>query len=223
MAKQTAKELISKKASIEQELLETLKTLDQLGVGLDKPLVDSEGFPLPNLDLYTIRQLRNRAATLQNDHKSILREVETALHQIHMEAKATGQVNSQLSALETDGTLSPSFFFTLFFSSLLAPSSLDYQTADAFAKVGQVSPSSPADQAGVCSGDLIVVFGSLSRENFTNLYQIADLIESNINIPILLKLLRPSPSSVEFHLKRLVLTPRPWSGSGLLGCHVLPS
>eukprot|EP00126_Sphaerothecum_destruens_P007252 Sdes_comp19764_c0_seq2m11811 len=201
MAKQTAKELISKKASIEQELLETLKTLDQLGVGLDKPLVDSEGFPLPNLDLYTIRQLRNRAATLQNDHKSILREVETALHQIHMEAKATGQVNSQLSALETD----------------------DYQTADAFAKVGQVSPSSPADQAGVCSGDLIVVFGSLSRENFTNLYQIADLIESNINIPILLKLLRPSPSSVEFHLKRLVLTPRPWSGSGLLGCHVLPS
>jgi hypothetical protein len=33
--------------------------LDSLGVGMDKPLVDNEGFPRADVDLYTVRESKS--------------------------------------------------------------------------------------------------------------------------------------------------------------------
>ena len=64
------------------------------GMGMKEPLVDSSGFPRSDVDVHTIRTLRNQIVRLQNDHRQIMNDIEQALHQIHQEAKATGNVRS---------------------------------------------------------------------------------------------------------------------------------
>ena len=63
--------------------------LSSIGVGMDKPLVDSEGFPRSDIDVYQVREARNKVACLRNDAADILSQIERSLHDIH--AKARGE------------------------------------------------------------------------------------------------------------------------------------
>lgn len=52
------KDLVKERSNMDQQIKSKMETLNSLGVGMEKGLVDNDGFPLPDLDLYTIRQLR---------------------------------------------------------------------------------------------------------------------------------------------------------------------
>lgn len=41
----------------------------QQGVGMDDPLVDNEGFPRNDIDIYTVRTARNRIICKLNGHQ----------------------------------------------------------------------------------------------------------------------------------------------------------
>lgn len=109
-----------------------------------------------------------------------------------------------------------------------------------------MSDESPASTAGLQVGDLIVEFGTLKSDNFTNLTMLATVAESSKNENMRVKVIRNG------ELKTLLLKPRAWSGRrntlfclkccldhkslcfvklfftfssigrGLLGCHVRP-
>lgn len=53
-------ELLKEKARIEQDIKDAEGLLDNLGVGRHGRLVDAEGFPLKDLDLYLVRSKRNQ-------------------------------------------------------------------------------------------------------------------------------------------------------------------
>ncbi|XP_016118552.1 26S proteasome non-ATPase regulatory subunit 9-like, partial [Sinocyclocheilus grahami] len=131
---------------------------------------------------------------LQNDHKAIMVDIEEALHNLH----ATARVKHEKDETEMDVT-EPTV-------SLPAP----------FALVDAVTQGSPAFQAGLRVGDEIIEFGSINTQNFRNLRDVASVVQHSEGKSIRVGVIR---SGQEEHLH---LTPKQWSGRGLLGCNLLP-
>lgn len=90
-----------------------------------------------------------------------------------------------------------------------------------FCRVNSVALESPAHRAGLKEEDLILRFGPLDATS--HLKAIAELVPqkaaSQEAIPLLI--LRRTGEN-QWERLTLQLNPRPWSGRGLLGCHILP-
>ena len=48
-------------------------------MGIDTPLVDSEGFPRADIDVFQARTLRKRFIEIQNDYKALQKKIERGL------------------------------------------------------------------------------------------------------------------------------------------------
>lgn len=103
---------------------------------MDGPLVDAEGFPRSDIDLYAVRTARNRvickqllfllsffflihahhgsrpACTilgLRNDHKIVMEAVEKKIHDIHAEAREAGKVTNEQTARQSGAPVPKAF------------------------------------------------------------------------------------------------------------------
>ena len=85
-----------------------------------------------------------------------------------------------------------------------------------FAKIDLVSEGSPAHDAGMKVGDLILEFGTQNATNFKSLNDIAQLVKNSENRNVRVKILRHGK------IATLTLVPKRWSGQGLLGCKIIP-
>uniref|UniRef100_A0A674CSY5 26S proteasome non-ATPase regulatory subunit 9 n=1 Tax=Salmo trutta TaxID=8032 RepID=A0A674CSY5_SALTR len=77
-------------------------------VGMEGPLVDAEGFPRADVNVYQIRTAKHSISCLQNYHKAIMVEIEMALHRLHAREKAKrdqDQAESQAESMEQEVTL----------------------------------------------------------------------------------------------------------------------
>ncbi|KAF9013267.1 hypothetical protein BDQ17DRAFT_1270817 [Cyathus striatus] len=185
-----ARALMARKDAIEAEISTQASVLKANDCNMQTPLVDAEGFPRADVDIYAVRGARVRIIQLRNDLKSVMDDIAKALEQIHAPSLAT---QTQASS-EAEVTLK------------------------VFAKVNDVSPGSPASEAGLQRGDLIVKFGSLVQESFSGstLQPLAELVAENENKHIIIRALRDDQTV--YH----TLTPRKgWGGRGLLGCHII--
>ncbi|KYM99170.1 PREDICTED: 26S proteasome non-ATPase regulatory subunit 9 [Cyphomyrmex costatus] len=193
-AKDTVLQLMKEKDKIESDLRALKEILDSNHIGMDESLVDSEGYPRQNIDVYQVRHTRHKIICLTNDHKDLMRKIEDGLHRIHALAGAseTEQSLSDMSDIQETEALEP------------------------FLRVNLVSPGSPAETAGIQVEDLILEFGSVHCRNFKSLTDIGKLVENSRYKTIHVKIKRGSNTIV------LSLTPRPWVGKGLLGCNVIP-
>uniref|UniRef100_G3NZE4 26S proteasome non-ATPase regulatory subunit 9 n=1 Tax=Gasterosteus aculeatus aculeatus TaxID=481459 RepID=G3NZE4_GASAC len=95
------KNLVKKKDEIEEQIKAYYDVLADQGVGVEGPLVDAEGFPRADVNVYHVRTARHSIACLQNDHKAIMEEIEEALHKLH--------AGAQDEAMEQQVTLPPPF------------------------------------------------------------------------------------------------------------------
>ncbi|XP_055995369.1 26S proteasome non-ATPase regulatory subunit 9-like [Ostrea edulis] len=191
------KKLMKKRDEIESEIRALHEVLDsQKGIGMNEPLVDLEGYPRADIDVYTVRHARHTLICLQNDHKALMKEIEEELYKIHAEARQKKGAGSSEETTtpeeETRARLSP------------------------FLILDKVDEDSPAHTCGVCVNDKVLKFGSVSSHNFQNLQNIATVVQHSKDKPLSLRILR---GDKEFNLS---LTPRTWSGRGLLGCSLLP-
>ncbi|KAK3597056.1 hypothetical protein CHS0354_022059 [Potamilus streckersoni] len=81
-------QLMKRRDEIEAEIKELGDVLEsQGGVGMKGPLVDAEGYPRADIDVYSVRHARHRIICLQNDHKALMKEIEEELYKIHAEAR----------------------------------------------------------------------------------------------------------------------------------------
>jgi 26S proteasome non-ATPase regulatory subunit 9 len=124
------KTLTTKKASLEKEISDLEQVLVANNTNMTDSLIDQEGFPRSDIDVYTVRNTRSKIIHLSNDHANILKEIEICLIEIHAHAKEAG----------------PGSFPTL--------------ETKPFALVDGVAPDSPASIAGLQRGDLVVKFGN---------------------------------------------------------------
>ncbi|XP_060641993.1 26S proteasome non-ATPase regulatory subunit 9 [Anolis sagrei] len=190
-------ELMRKKDEIEAQIKAYYEVLDdQKGVGMHEPLVDVEGYPRSDIDLYQVRTARHNIICLQNDHKALMQQVEEALHQLHARDKEKHARDEAEARAEARGQGLPS--------------------PQPFAKVNAITPGSPASLSGLQVGDEIVEFGSVNAHNFQSLQNIATVVQHSEGKALSVTVIR---GGERMHLG---LTPKRWSGRGLLGCNIIP-
>ncbi|XP_069475693.1 26S proteasome non-ATPase regulatory subunit 9 isoform X2 [Ambystoma mexicanum] len=188
--------LVKRKDEMEAQIKAYYGVLEDKSVGLTGPLVDDEGYPRADIDVYQVRTARHNIACLQNDHKEIMKEIEEALHRLHArekEKRMKDEAEAEADAQSKSETL-----------------------PHPFAKVDAVTPGSPANTSGLQVGDEIVQFGSVNEHNFQTLQNIATVVQHCEGKPLSLTVLR------EGKKVHLGLTPQRWSGKGLLGCNIVP-
>uniref|UniRef100_A0A8D8WBL3 26S proteasome non-ATPase regulatory subunit 9 n=1 Tax=Cacopsylla melanoneura TaxID=428564 RepID=A0A8D8WBL3_9HEMI len=192
-------QLMSKRTDLEGELQVYQGILSSNNVGLQESLVDGEGYPRQDLDVFQVRHARNRIICIQNDLRGIMKEIEENIHLVHSIDGASSQVthNSRSIANGFTGTPTPALF-------------------NPIARIGDVVPNSPAFKAGLEKDDVILEFGPVNSSNFKSLQDFAGIVRSNVNQDIVLIVLRTGGTR-----QRLVLRPQPFNGQGLVGCYFL--
>lgn len=129
------KDCDERRKAIEKEMEDmgsSLSSTAYLGVGLHKPLIDNDGFPLPGVDLHEVRGKRNRFAVLTNDLRVQEDQLAELLHTLHENARLAGSIQRG-----------------------------DRKSLLPFGKVTEVLAASPAEEAGLLVGDRIVRLGHL--------------------------------------------------------------
>ncbi|XP_038065480.1 26S proteasome non-ATPase regulatory subunit 9-like [Patiria miniata] len=194
--RQKVQDLMNEKDAIEQEIKEFHEVLESQGnVGMHGPLIDKEGYPRSDIDLYSVRTARHRIICLQNDHKALMANIENSLHDLHAFER---QEREHGASLPTNGAVSA--------AAALVP----------FARIDLVSEGSPAAKAGLLEGDEIIEFGYVDTSNFQTMQDIAAVVQESQGKSLRILTLREG-KGVPVSLK-----PQTWSGRGLLGCNMIP-
>ena len=196
-------ELIAQRDALEIEAEAIGNELTSVGVngeppiGLKTPLVDAEGFPRGDIDVYNARQKRHRLSVINTDHKLLMQRIERELHLIHSSLPS--------SAASTTPAEAPQ-------SSLLQ----DYKMLKPIAKIDMILKGSPAEAAGLLNDDLLLRFGSVDCNISNPLNAIPAIVKNYINGKVELLVRREGREIA------LQLEPKTWEGRGLLGCHLSP-
>lgn len=136
-ARQRAMELISRKDAAETELSAQFSILSTNQSTMNTPLVDAEGFPRSDIDVWAVRHARVRIIELKNDIKSLVDQIATALQNVAQDdASSSNPTNAsdQPKLTNGDGHVNDS----------------DGEPSDSsvpFARVDGVAPGSPAAEA----------------------------------------------------------------------------
>lgn len=222
----------------EMEALASFLTSDGMP-GLRGSLVDSEGFPRADIDVYALREARHRLACLQTDYREIQRRLEGLLFRMHAESAKSGTEHDEpVPCWQPQSNESSARQEDIF------PPLLEVE-GPAFAVVDVVQPGSPSSAAGLICGDRIMRLGCLRLPSTRTMAAASgDLGDDNSrnqdngcnSSPTIGDLFRTLPEEVEHHkdgrmpvvvqrgsrVISLWLTPREWEGRGLLGCHLKP-
>ncbi|KAI0333647.1 hypothetical protein GY45DRAFT_1244172 [Cubamyces sp. BRFM 1775] len=179
--------LIARKDAVEAEMEAQFSILQSNSVNMDTPLVDSEGFPRADIDIWAVRHARVRIIELRNDHKALMDKIMLALQDVY----DPGQQSQEASTTDS-GTAEGS-------DNALQP----------FARVDGVAPGSPAASSGLLREDRILSFGPLTKSSFAtaSLQPLAEFVAAQENV------LRPDDRRVRLTF----IPRRGWGGRGLLG------
>lgn len=82
-AADNVRSLMARKDAIEAEMEAQLSVLQSNSVTMDTPLVDSEGFPLADVDIWAVRHARVRIIELRNDLKALMDKIMLALQTVY--------------------------------------------------------------------------------------------------------------------------------------------
>lgn len=74
-------DLCQRKEAIEVEVECIVEALKSTGAGITGSLVDAEGFPRSDIDVYTTRYQRHRYHCLQTDHTEVMKQIEVSMTQ----------------------------------------------------------------------------------------------------------------------------------------------
>lgn len=288
--RQSLQALYVQRQSLEQEGQVIVQELTSPGedgapaAGIDHPLIDPDGYPRGDIDVFRVRSQRGRLAEIRTDHTNLTADIErhlqqmavlqnsakTAeqqaeyagrrapkpkpkfdaatgkwvvpswdgsvagipggegrsfanLHEIDGASLAAVQQSVAYAGTETSTTAQASETWTEPEQVVMAPAPpAPIVATRPFARVDAVAAHSPAEESGLLAGDLILQFGTLTVSETipaTNPFAaLADVVPEAA----------ADQRSIDIHLERnnetmrVQLTPRPWNGRGLIGCHIVP-
>jgi 26S proteasome regulatory subunit N4 len=82
---------------------------DGLPMGIDTPLVDADGYPRGDVDIYRARSLRGRLAVIRTDHKALMKQMEDSLVHLAELKNPTGAKDEEELKLRTAPKPKPKF------------------------------------------------------------------------------------------------------------------
>jgi 26S proteasome non-ATPase regulatory subunit 9 len=187
-----AQRLLKRKDELEAKIREQDALLASHNVTKDTPLVDAQGFPRSDIDVASIVQIRHQIAVLRTDLKECIDQLEKAMYAAHAAAKIAREANPTTTTTSSTPKQRP------------------------FIRVEQVDHASPASEAGLQVGDEILVFGTLTADNYKQLSDLAELVQRHEDRSVALTVQRRQGTTVTQH--HLTLYPRrDWGGRGLIG------
>jgi len=289
-----------KRLDIERETIETELSaiISELTsgtnpIGIDTPLVDNEGYPRSDINIYHARELRKRYNELSYNLKDVMKKIEAGLTKVSAhEGKETKEskhddeeeerkarlapkpkpkfdpISGKWVVSNWDGSISGDVLQKeeRKFNDILPnnnknnkndnksnssatnhqptpsnnpstpslPPSSPVNSLIPFAVLDSISQSSPASEAGLHVGDLIVKFGTATFSNHNNLSLVAENVSQaaseSKSIPVTLLRRRRMNSmhdvvhDVEAGVRNTIVLdvyPKRWSGRGVLGCHIV--
>ncbi len=246
-------QLINERDILEAEAAAITDFLTSPGPGGGAPpglrgdsLVDDEGFPRADIDVWDVRVKRNRLACIETDHAELMKRIEELVQQLHQEAKAKAAFrdtssSNNVAPARSEGhqphlpkntsstTSSGAFTHEPTAMEGVGKGEMGEGTPkQPFALIDQVFRASPAEESGMKAGDMLVTFGSVDAENHSNFTAIINLVQNSVGRPVQVVVLRKeeeeggmrSSFSSSSRLVTLSLIPHTWSGRGLLGCHL---
>jgi 26S proteasome non-ATPase regulatory subunit 9 len=176
--------LYDEREAMEKEMAAISARLSRDGApGMRGALVDDEGFPIPDVDLYAVRADRGRYATLRNDHDDIPDALARAMASLHAVASATRGVG----AVDVNATMNPRAArvpservaarpadamtdgesaaggVAAFVAAPRDPRAEPPAGTAAFAVVDEMHGGSPAASAGLRLHDRVIAFGGVER------------------------------------------------------------
>lgn len=213
------RELLAKKDALESEIGDIVEALNGSGMaGPRGPLVDGEGYPRADVDVHGTRTLRHKHATLNTDHKELMKQIEEKMHALHaLPSMRSGARPS--SAPSAAASTAPNW---------VKESPAVHQAAMgalAWAVVDDVSAGGPAEASGLQVGDLIVKFGSVSLtegDPSELMATVASIVSSSEGADIDLTVARRDGGDEVYASVSVSLRPQRWDGRGLIGCHITP-
>ena len=116
-----ARDLMARKHAIEEEMEAQFSILQSNGVNMDTPLIDPDGFPRADIDIWAVRHVRVKIIELRNDRNALMNDIGLALQNVYEPATVAREAPPNAAAL---GIVS-----------------------EPFAKVDGVAPGSPAASA----------------------------------------------------------------------------
>ncbi|XP_045762812.1 26S proteasome non-ATPase regulatory subunit 9 [Maniola jurtina] len=210
-ARDQVMKLMQEKDRIESEIREQNLVLEENNVGMQDSLIDGDGYPRNDIDVYKVRHARHRIICLQNDHKNIMKQIERGLSEVHSQFVANGEGTSRddhsHSSHYTNG-------FAGGTSHASAQSRPQTNSDESFAVIALVVVGSPADIAGLNENDELLEFGTINAANFTDVNQVNSLVQHSVGQPIQVRVRRGR------HVLSLTVVPRIWTQPGLLGCRI---
>ncbi|KAK1935394.1 26S proteasome non-ATPase regulatory subunit 9 [Phytophthora citrophthora] len=211
---------VQAKEAIEEEIDAVVGELTSGGnPGVNGPLVDAEGFPRADIDVYRVRQLRHTLALKQTDHQLTMKKIETLLPRVFEAKSSKIQAKEVENPVEktpvSDATERMQQLETEWKQKLheVKPEERDLLP---FAVVDSVQSESPAEMAGLQSQDQVLRFGTADASNHRELAAVRDIVQRNIGSGIRVLVRRQT------EILALELTPQTWRGPGVLGCLLQP-
>jgi len=200
-----------KAKAIEDEIRALQETLENMPgkPGLKGPLIDKDGFPRADVDIYKAREHRHRIACLQTDHKAVMKEVEQGLYAYHQSVKTSGGSSSHMP-MPAQPRPPPTIPAAPVAAAAKAP----------FALIDDVSPASPALAAGLKVGHRVLSIGTIDADIIRDrgMSALGEVVAAHEGRQLEVQVLPEG----EARPLTLQLTPARWSGRGLLGCHLQP-
>ena len=120
--RELARQLIERKDAIQVELDAQFSILSANQSTMQSPLVDREGFPRADIDVFAVRHARVKIIELRNDMNAVINDIARALETVHASPASDGD-GRESGTSSGDGDMQP------------------------FAKVDGVAPASPAATA----------------------------------------------------------------------------
>lgn len=176
--------------------------------GLSGPLIDTEGFPRSDIDVYHVKNQRRRLRELNTDHKDLMRKVESLMSRIYKIESEQDQPTVILEVTINDHSVSTE-------NKLKNDERMSAMPLSMFL-VDSIANDSPATVSGLKLHDEILQFGNISYITANFLIEVSNLVANSVGqtIPVMVKR--------EGKTVHLELIPKAWSGRGLLGCHLTP-
>lgn len=222
--KQDLRALNEKKETLERSVKEALSLLESTSVGVHGKLVDADGFPLENVDHYSIRDARHTVATGVNDLKAIDEQLHEKLRQLHEIGTAVAATQ-----MHEDEVLREQKRREAATKQLRLKLENDMGKLTPFLRVADVAHGSPAASCGLQSGDTVVDFGGFRRENFQAeaLEGLGKRVrdgEGSVTSVWIMRVRKGSDTAgnAVSQILELPLVPQRWRGDGLTGCAFEP-
>ena len=206
---------------LEEVIIVEQQFLNSTPVGLKESLINSDGYPRGDIDIWAIRIARNKLNCAITDlkyvqelmhrllveyHVNLKRESFNALKNTNIEQEYQQKLvenSKKTEILESENHVVPS------------------PNNNSFLTVTHIEPNSPASESGMQECDDIITFGNIHYGNFKSMLQISEYVKSNENnvIPVLICSKNKVTSTL---IREITLVPHKWSGQGLLGCTIIP-